>query len=106
MARANLSLAWFLQVWERSGSVRATHHLAHLVCFLFNEESGTVCITNFWEGHLGQVAQLRIWLERRETLTRLENGLRIAIEQDDEELVDLYQLANAAMRVVLGESLR
>lgn len=105
VAQTNLSLAWFLQRWERPASVTATHHLAHLVDYLFDAESGTLRITIFWEERPGQVAQLRIWLERRETFDRLEEGLRRAMKQEDEELVDLYQIAVADLRVVLGESL-
>jgi len=54
----------------------------------------------------GQVVQLRIWLERCETLDRLDEGLMTVTEQQDEEIVELYPLAIVGLRVVLGESLR
>lgn len=84
----------------------ATHHLAHFVDDLFNAQSGTLRIIYFWDKRLGQVAQVRIWLERRETLERLEEGLRTVKEQQDENLVEVYQRAIAGLHVVLGESLR
>jgi len=106
VAQTNLSLAWFLHLWEQLGSVTAMHHLAHFVDDLFDAESGTLRIVHFWNNRPGQVAQVRIWLERRETFDRLKEGLRTVMEQQDEELVEVYQRAIAGLRVVLGESLR
>ncbi|GGO42001.1 hypothetical protein [Deinococcus humi] len=101
-AQANLSLTRFLQVWEAREDVTATNHLASTVRALYDSERGELVTTNFWDARPGQGAQVRLWLARPEMLTRLEDGERQADKRDDEELMENYEMALAALRIVLG----
>ncbi|WP_412026443.1 hypothetical protein [Deinococcus yunweiensis] len=101
VAQANLSLAHFLQQWEGRDDVTATDHIAGTVNALYDMSCAVLVTSNFWEARPGQGAQLRLWLARPETLARLEDGERQAYERDDEELVESYENALAALRIVL-----
>ncbi|WP_027483493.1 hypothetical protein [Deinococcus pimensis] len=102
VAQTNLSLAPYLHVWEARTDDTAADHLASVVNALFESERAELVTDGFWDARPGQGAQLRIWLARPETLARLERGERRAYEREDEELVETYGWAVAALRVVLG----
>ncbi|WP_027482457.1 hypothetical protein [Deinococcus pimensis] len=102
VAQTNLSLAPYLHAWEARTDDPATDHLASVVNALFDTERAALVTDGFWDARPGQGAQLRIWLMRSETLARLEAGRRLAYEREDEDLVEAYGWAVAALRIVLG----
>jgi len=102
IAQTSVSLADFLRAWEERSDITAGDHLASAVNALYDTARAEFVTSDFWDARPGHGAQLRVWLARPETLTRLEKGERRVREREDQQLVEVYAFAVAALRVVLG----
>ncbi|AFZ69765.1 hypothetical protein [Deinococcus peraridilitoris] len=104
IAQAVDDLTPYLEIWEGHEGPTATDQIARVFNTMYNGNKGRFVAGAFWAGRATQAEQVWQWMTRSVVLDRLQHGLLIAIERDQEELLEAYEWAVTGLGYLLVDT--
>ena len=104
IAQAERELIWYLDAWEKITEPSATDQLAEFIAFYGDDETGTLQPPPFLSEDTPQWWQIRSWLTRPQTLTRLRRGQVSASRRGFSDEYSAYLQAPQLLQTLLSGS--